>query len=299
MVTEEQTIGAKESAKSIDIVLEGDDWVIGIENKIHHHANNPFDDYWCHLKSKNKRPLGILLTLFPSKIEEAKFKYGKYFLNVTHQELLECIQQNLQLTGEFSSTDLFYLREYFKNIESHYYHLKETPEMDKIVEQIVKNYVAISEIVEKKEASEKHIEKTIEDTFAEYEYEKAGKWFRRVDKKYNLYFYLPSASELMKTNSLWLCFEIRNQTNQTVDKGAFIQHFRDEFAQLQNFKQNILVSTKQRTHAFIYQEDNFFQKELSFKSKFEEVLERLINMSDAPVLKVEKYLAERNHFKTN
>jgi len=288
--TEEQTRGANTKTKSIDIVLEGFDWVIGIENKIHHHLANPLNTYWAHLKSKNKTPFGVLLTLFPYKIEQGKLNHGNYFLNITHRELLERVQRNVQLTGDSSDTDLFYLREYFKNIESHYFHLKQKPEMDTNVREITENYNAIGEILKKKEAAESHIDRLINAVFSEYGYVKTSKWFRREDKKFNLYFYVPPASELMRTNALWLCFEIRNQTNQRVDKTEFMQHFRQEFG----FEEEELKSDRARTHAIIYQENNFFKKEKSFDKKFKEILERLIEGPDAPVRKVEKYLEERN-----
>lgn len=294
VTTEEQTKGADSTSKSIDIVLEGDDWVIGIENKIHHHLANPLNTYWAHLKSKGKTPFGILLTLLPYRLEQGELNNGKYFLNVTHQELLERVQQNIQLTGEVGSTDLFYLREYFKNIESHYYHLKEKPEMEKVIQEVTENYEVITQIIKKKIAAEEHIETQINAVFSEYGYVKASKWFRREDKRFDLYFYVPPASELMRTNSLWLCYEIRNQTNHTVDKVEFKQHFITEFNQLQNFKQDELKSSNQRSHAFIYMEDQFFKKNSFFKSRFKEVLEKLIEKPDAPVRKVENYLSIRN-----
>jgi|GEM_PF-1378533 len=295
VTTEEQTTGANATTKSIDIVLEGDDWVIGIENKINHHLANPLNIYWAHLKSKGKTPFGVLLTLPQYRIEQGKLNNGNYFLNITHRELLECVQQNLKLTGDIDDTDLFYLREYFKNIESHYYHLKEKPEMEKIVQEITENYEAIHKIIETKAAAEKHIENQIVSVFSDYEYEKASSWFRRMDKKFDLYFYVPPASELMRTNTLWLCFEIRNKTNQLIDEVEFMRHFREEFADLQNFNQGELSSNKPRTHAFIYKEEDFFKKNSSFKVGFKNVIERLIEGPDAPVRKVEEYLIEQNH----
>ncbi|MBT8275772.1 MAG: PD-(D/E)XK nuclease family protein [Bacteroidia bacterium] len=293
--TEEQTSGTHSKNKSIDIVLEGDDWVIGIENKIHHHLANPLNTYWAHLKSKRKTPFGILLTLFPYKIDQGKLKDGNYFLNITHKELIEKVQQNIQLTGEFSNTDIFYLKEYFKNIESHYFHLKHRPEMETLVQEIVENYNPIREILKKKDEAEKYVETEINTAFSKYGYVKAGKWFRREDKKFDLYFYLPPASELMRTNSLWLCFEIRNQTNNVINKADFMKHFRKEFEKLKNFKQGEIATTRLHTHAFIYQKHKFFEKDKSFIEKLEEVFEELINAANSPVKKVEKYFEERNH----
>lgn len=298
--TEEQTTGATETTKSIDIVIEGDDWVIGIENKIHHQLVNPLDIYWEHLQSKKKKYVfGIVLSLQLYDPQYVQICSGDYFLNITHQELVERVQNNLQLTGDLNSTDLFYLREYFKNIESYYFHLKDTPEMDSIVQQIVKNYEAVSEIVEKKEASEKHIEKAIEDTFGEYEYEKAGKWFRRIDKKFDLYFYIKPASDLMRKDTIWLYFEIRNNTNEVVNKQEFVAHFRKEFEKHSNFNQSNLQVRKNHTHAFTYCEKEIFSKNASFKIRFKEILKKLINVENAPVRRVESFLADREIFRIN
>ncbi len=49
------TVGREEitdTGKYIDIVIEGDDWVIAIENKIWAKANNPFNEYKDHIEKK-------------------------------------------------------------------------------------------------------------------------------------------------------------------------------------------------------------------------------------------------------
>lgn len=295
--TEEQTERAQTKTKSIDIVLEGEDWIIGIENKIHHNLNNPLNTYWAHLKNKNKRPFGILLTLFPLKINSGKLKDGNYFLNVTQRELVERVQHNIQLTGDLNSTDIFYLQEYFKNIESHYYHLKQRPRMYTLVKDIIENYDSINQILKKKKAAEDHIENQINIVFSEYGYVKAAKWFRREDKLFDLYFSIESPSYLMKENALRLCFEVRNQTNRNIDKSEFKEYFRNEFSE-SGFQQDNLKADNQRTHAFIFREDNLFQKDQPFNCKFKKVLDRLIDGNNSPVKRVEKYLKERNHFYT-
>lgn len=295
--TEEQTNGAIETAKSIDIVLEGNKWVIGIENKINHNLVNPLGVYWEHLQSKYKYTFGIVLSLRTYTPEECKANDRHYFLNITHQELLEGVQNNIQLSGDTSSTDLFYLREYFKNIESHYHHLKERPEMDTIVHEIVKNYDAVSEILKMKEEAEKHLEAQIIEVFAQYDYVKSGKWFRRDDRRFDLYFYTPPASDLMKSQSIWLYFEIRNETNKRLGNADFKTHFQNEFKEQPNFRQDYMEIKKNHTHAFIYFEHQVFDRPTSFKETFLNILERLINTKDAPVKKVEEYLEERKIFK--
>jgi hypothetical protein len=291
--TEEYTSGVENENKSIDIVLEGDDWIIGIENKIHHHLSNPLNTYWSHLVSKKKIPFGILLTLFPYNTDKGKIDDKNYFLNITHKEFIETVQQNIKLTGDISSTDLFYLREYFKSIENHYFHLKPQPVMDTLVHEITENYNKIEEILKKKEAAEKHIDNQLIAVFSEFDYVKADRWFRRGDKKYDLYFDIAPASELMKKNIFRLCFEIGNDTHRDINKTEFINHFRRQFADFNNFKQDNLNSVNHRTHAFIYEESDFFQKNVPFIEKMRIVLDQLINIENSPVKQVEKYLEER------
>lgn len=298
VVTEEQTTGALETAKSIDIVLEGGDWVIGIENKIHHHVNNPLDAYWEHLVSKrDQRPFGILLTLHPTDPDRKGLQYGKHFVNITHKELIDTVKENLRVDGDLNSTDFFYLKEYFKNMESHYEHLKEKPEMEKLVQEVTKNHKAISQLLKKKTAAENHIEELINSVFADYGYEKAGKWYRRADKKFDLYFYIPPAPKLMNDNRLWLCFEVRNKTNTHIDNAAFLAHFKKAFYGMNGFDTTYPGSFNDRTHAFVYLEQDFFTKGNSFRANFGKVMERLIAQANSPVEQVEKYLMERNlHF---
>ena len=53
-----------ENQKRLDLVLVGDDWVMAIENKIYHEANNPFDEYEEHLAKTypSKTPYFVLLS---------------------------------------------------------------------------------------------------------------------------------------------------------------------------------------------------------------------------------------------
>lgn len=294
VVTEEPTTGALETAKSIDIVLEGGDWVIGIENKIHHHVNNPLDVYWEHLLSKgDQRPFGILLTLHPTDPDRKDLQYGKYFVNITHKELIDTVKENLRVDGDLNSTDFFYLKEYFKNMESHYEHLKEKPEMDKLIKEVTNNYQTLNELIKKKQDAEEYVEQQIQQVFAKFGYVKASRWFRLEDRPFDLYFYIQSAAELMKTNRLWLCFEVRNETNNKIDSLQFLNHYKEKFKDLSNFNMDYTGTFKDRTHAFVYEEQDFFTKGSSFRKDFNRVIELLIDRENSPVRQVENYLIER------
>lgn len=299
VVTEQMTNGAHlESNKSIDIVLEGDNWVIAIENKIHHLAVNPFDAYWEHLCSKKKISYGVLLTLFPTKLDNKKDIHASKFVNITHQELMVCVQQDLQFTGNTNTTDLLYLREYFKTMESHYYHLKEKPEMETLIKDLSRNYGAISEILNKKQEAENTIEQYKDEIFSQHNYEKAGKWFRRKDKRYDLYFYIIPAWDILKNDRLWLCFEIRNKSNKTIDQQEFTEYFSKAFRDLPNFRQDSLERKTHHTHAFVYEDIGFTNREGTFKSKLTKVLEQLMVGENSTVNQVENYLEQRKLIRT-
>lgn len=62
----------------IDICLETESHIIGIENKIFHWPANDFDDYWKTISSRSKKPLGVLLSPQNQKIEHPKFKSLSY-----------------------------------------------------------------------------------------------------------------------------------------------------------------------------------------------------------------------------
>jgi hypothetical protein len=73
--------------KRIDLVIETEDTIIGIENKIYHELNNDLKIYWSHLKAiaGEKRVLGIVLSLRAVNLpfDEA------HFINITYDQFLE------------------------------------------------------------------------------------------------------------------------------------------------------------------------------------------------------------------
>lgn len=77
--------------KRIDLLLEGNDWVMVIENKIYHQQVNPFKTYQRHIKScdefKEKQPLYVILS--PSG------KAPEGWLGLSYPVLLNCIKAKL------------------------------------------------------------------------------------------------------------------------------------------------------------------------------------------------------------
>ena len=81
-----------DAGNRIDVLIESDDRVILLENKIYAGASNPFDDYAGYLDriSDGRAKHKILLTLYPTN-EGSKWD----FTNLTHEELVAQIRSLL------------------------------------------------------------------------------------------------------------------------------------------------------------------------------------------------------------
>jgi hypothetical protein len=79
--------------KRIDILIESDTFLIGIENKIFHGAVNPFAEYTAYINQRNtndKANHKFLLTLEPS---DAGIEYG--FRNLTYPRFIDAIRKHI------------------------------------------------------------------------------------------------------------------------------------------------------------------------------------------------------------
>lgn len=79
--------------KRIDLLLEGNEWVMLIENKIYHHQANPFDSYIRHVESNNgfKEKKSFYVVLSPDGQSPDDWLGLSYpvFINVIKQKLSE------------------------------------------------------------------------------------------------------------------------------------------------------------------------------------------------------------------
>lgn len=112
--------------KRIDLVIESDEYVIGIENKIFASPfYSPFKDYMCHLKSlaSGRQICGILLSLRPVK----PFPELCGFIPVSYEQFLQEILLNF---GSYVLTakepHLTFFRDFVRTIQN----LQETTAMD-------------------------------------------------------------------------------------------------------------------------------------------------------------------------
>lgn len=99
----------------IDILVETEDYLIGIENKINHSLNNNLEDYGNSLsewaKPKEQNVYKIILSL---KKEKETFD----FVSITYDELFFKVKENIDFyTETVSKKWYFYLLDFIENIE--------------------------------------------------------------------------------------------------------------------------------------------------------------------------------------
>ncbi len=113
--------------KRIDLIIESDDFLLGIENKIFADAYNRFDKYAEHLNKylrKDRQVYKVLLSVFP--IDTSKVKLHG-FKPITYQLLFEQVIANIGsyfLTGREPHT--IFLRDFIQTIQN----LQEATSMD-------------------------------------------------------------------------------------------------------------------------------------------------------------------------
>ncbi|HBC40502.1 MAG TPA: hypothetical protein DCZ88_01005 [Pseudanabaena sp.] len=113
--------------KRIDLIIESDDFLLGIENKIFADAYNRFDKYAEHLNKylrKDRQVYKVLLSVFPIDTSKAKL-HG--FKPITYQLLFEQVIANIGsyfLTGREPHT--IFLRDFIQTIQN----LQEATSMD-------------------------------------------------------------------------------------------------------------------------------------------------------------------------
>lgn len=104
-----------EAKNRIDIVVEGNDSVIIIENKIYHYLDNPLDDYWNHydVRAFNQK-VGIVLTLESQTIPR---EHAENYINIRHIDWINEVK-NGGLPPDIDPKIYIYLNDFFNTIES-------------------------------------------------------------------------------------------------------------------------------------------------------------------------------------
>jgi hypothetical protein len=264
----------KQKQKRIDISIEGDNWCIVIENKIGHKVNNPLKTYWKHAEARfAPNVIGLILSINKVPINDCIVDDTIRYINITHKELSTKVQGKLIPDTNTSKTSLFYLKEYVKNIESHYKSAIDEPKMNEIVNAIAKQGKNTKAILKKVESSIKFIDSEIAETFGQYGFSKTGTWYKNNDLHPDIYFWIRSSKDIILGNSIWFCFETRNETDKMLDKTKLKDLYQDFNIDDPKITHGNADNSKSRTHIAKYAEDNFLKDGESFKEKFTEILE--------------------------
>lgn len=107
--------------KRIDLVIVGDNFVIGIENKITADLYNPLDIYRHRLNDYKKDfIIGVVLSIHPIKKEsEKKLLIDNKFINVLYSDLFLRIKQNIGFyINQCNNKYLTFLDDFIKTIEN-------------------------------------------------------------------------------------------------------------------------------------------------------------------------------------
>ncbi|OQX28626.1 MAG: hypothetical protein B0D92_07920 [Spirochaeta sp. LUC14_002_19_P3] len=84
------------SGKRLDILIQGRNFVIGIENKITAPLDNPLDKYKTLMIEQNKEFQGIVLSVNPIRSEDGiNDMKGNDFINILYSSWFEKIKQNI------------------------------------------------------------------------------------------------------------------------------------------------------------------------------------------------------------
>ena len=275
-ITEEEAtsnaIERDDKKKRIDLLLTGGDWAIIIENKLYHDVINPLHTYWDHTKQTHK--IGIILSLF--EVDKNKCKVpnrGISYINITHQEFIDSVSKQFSFTSNYNETSLFYLKEYFKTIETHYSTKRNIPIMNKSVNELISQKEKINKLLQTIDETNKSILETVANTFRDNKFEvsnTAGTFFSNE--------YFPQIFFAIRIN------DFLSQNNLTLYLVAFTKGNEKLIQELKTISKSVIsnsdsqysvdgiYSGKEHTHIVQYNNKNFISKDEDFDKKFEKLL---------------------------
>lgn len=108
----------------IDIILQNEDYAIGIENKINAGVYNDLEDYSNTIDMLNKNSLKILLTLH----EENKIALNNGWINITYKEFFQEIENNLKGYKNYQDKWYVFLKDFMESLKG--VSIKENMEVD-------------------------------------------------------------------------------------------------------------------------------------------------------------------------
>lgn len=139
--------------KRIDLLLEGDDWVLVIENKIYHHQSNPVTHYEDFVENKypKKRPIYVVL----SPNGSSDFDNWKA---LSYQKFIGVLKENLGnavIDNQYSKWVIF-LRDFILNLEQ--YAVRSSMDR-KAIEFIESDYLGVYEIIKLQKSYVNYLQK--------------------------------------------------------------------------------------------------------------------------------------------
>lgn len=140
----------------IDIVLENNKFIIGIENKIEASIYNDLKDYADTLNKLNKNSIKILLSLH----DNSNIINQSEFINITYQEFLNQLKIDLIDFQDKSNKWLIFLNEFIKSFDNFKGEIKMEEE---ILNWLKLNKDKIDELDKIREIANKSIEKREEE----------------------------------------------------------------------------------------------------------------------------------------
>lgn len=148
------------SGKRIDLVIEGEQWVVVVENKIQHSPNNPFDEYIGYISEQypQKNKYFILLTI-------RKEVAPRGWINITYEALIDHIKKNIGYHMMSPNTTKWFviLREFILNLQEQIGEIQAEPKRIKFVRD---NYQKIQEIMDMHEEYVQYIIALITESMA-------------------------------------------------------------------------------------------------------------------------------------
>ncbi|GHC52971.1 PD-(D/E)XK nuclease family protein [Roseibacillus persicicus] len=144
--------------KRLDLVLEGDDWLIVIENKIRHHENNPFESYETYVRTRSQHgiaALQVILAPFPGE-------QRKNWLRVTYQDFLARLETRLETWSDSKNGKwLVFAQDFVKHFQQELYTLPMNDERVRLAESYYPE-------IEKAEALKREYLAHLEKNFLEW-----------------------------------------------------------------------------------------------------------------------------------
>jgi hypothetical protein len=133
-----------DNGKRIDLLIEADNFVLGIENKVNHFSNNPYEDYARKIDDIANGRKTFKVVLSKSHLHDERG-----FVNLTYDRFIKSIKLNLpQYKAKADNEYLTFLNDFLRNIENAI-NFKDMIDNKESLEYFQKNYTQIEQLAVK------------------------------------------------------------------------------------------------------------------------------------------------------